>query len=185
MKFTYACTTYNRFLILSTGCLAFILLLIGSSISTRVEAAVMDGGYNMILNGRSVHLSGHPEGGKLNENNFGSGVHYDFGRTYGSKWVAFTTSSAFYDSFNNLSYYVGGGESRRFYLKRGWHADIGYVGFLMARKDVNDYSPFPGVLPVASFGTRHLSVNMTYVPPFGGGFSELLFFQLKISTVDW
>ncbi len=185
MKCQHACTIQNRLSIQSTGWLVFILLLIGISITNRIEAATMKGDYNMILNGRSVHLSKHPDGGKFNENNYGSGLQYDFARKYGSKWVAFTTSSAFYDSFNNLSYYIGGGESRRFYMRRGWHADIGYVGFLMARKDIDNYSPFPGILPVASFGTRNLSVNMTYVPAISKDYSELLFFQLKISTADW
>lgn len=185
MYFEHACTKQNRLSILHAGWLALFITLLISSISSRLEAATMDGGYNMILNGRSVHLSEPPPGSKFNENNFGSGLQYDFPRQYGSKWVAFTTSSAFYDSFNNISYYAGGGESRRFYLRGGWHADVGYVGFLMARKDFDNYSPFPGVLPVASIGTRNISMNITYVPPVHEGLAELLFFQLKIASLEW
>lgn len=185
MKVEHACAIQNRLQILSTGLLVFILYIISSFISTYVEAATMNGNYNMILNGRSVHLSEHPTGGKFNENNYGSGVQYDFARPYGSKWVTYTTSSVFSDSFNNISYYAGGGQSRRFYLSKGWHADVGYLGFFMARKDFNNYTPFPGVLPIASLGTRNISVNMTYIPPVNEGLAELLFFQLKISTDGW
>lgn len=185
MKFNYACTIQNRLHVLSTGLFALTLYIASSFISTYVEAAGINGNYNMILNGRSVHLSEHPTGGKFNENNFGTGVQYDFARAYGSKWVTYTTGSAFSDSFNNLSYYAGGGQSRRFFLRNGWHADVGYLGFMMARKDFNNYSPFPGILPIASLGTRNISVNMTYIPPVNDGLAELIFFQLKISTDSW
>ncbi len=70
---------------------------------------------------------------------------------------------------------------RRFYFRKGWHADVGYVGFMMARKDINDYRPFPGILPVASIGTRDVSLNVTYIPDVNSQVAELLFFQLKIS----
>jgi hypothetical protein len=52
----------------------------------------------------------------------------------------------------------------------------------MTRKDVNNNSPFLGVLPVASIGTDMISVNMTYVPKVRPKFAELVFFQLKINT---
>lgn len=181
----HACAIRNRLQILTTGLLTFILFTISSFISTYVEAATMSGSYHMIVNGRSYHMDKPRNGQKLNENNFGSGVQYDFGRQYGSKWVPFVTSSAFSDSFYNVSYYAGGGETRRFFLTKGWHADIGYMGFMMARKDIDNYKPFPGVLPVASLGNRSISVNMTYVPDIKDGFAELIFFQLKVSTDRW
>jgi len=185
VKIEHACTIQNRLSILFAGWLTLILILIGSALNTPVAAATANGSYHMILNGRSYHMDKAPNGQKLNENNFGSGVQYEFSRQLGSKWIPFATGSAFTDSFNNLSYYVGGGESRRFFLKRGWHADVGYVGFMMARKDIGNYKPFPGVLPVASLGTRNISLNMTYVPNVREGFAELIFFQLKIATPDW
>lgn len=177
-----ACAVKNRFQILGTGLLAMSLCLAGGFIPTHVKAATMSGAYHMIVNGRSYHMDKPVNGQKLNENNFGSGVQYEFGRQYGSNWVPFVTGSAFNDSFNNLSYYVGGGESRRFFIRRGWHVDVGYVGFMMARKDINNYDPFPGVLPVASLGTRDISINMTYVPAVKEGFAELIFFQLKLAV---
>lgn len=181
MTNTNACTTQYRPSILNVTILATILTITTLLLSPHVQAATLDGTYHVILNGRSIHLEQRGNGQKLNENNFGSGFQYDFRRSFGAKWVPFVTGSAFSDSFNNLSYYVGGGEMRRYYLSDGWHADIGYVGFLMARKDINDYKPFPGVLPVASFGTRKVSVNMTYIPDINDQVAELVFFQLKIS----
>ena len=181
MNFKNACAIQNRLQVLATGLLAFILFILSNFISSYVEAADMSGSYHMIVNGRSYHMDKPRNGQKLNENNFGSGIQYEFGRQYGSKWVPFVTSSAFSDSFNNVSYYMGGGETRRFFIRNGWHFDLGYVGFMMARKDINNYAPFPGVLPVASLGTRNVSVNMTYVPDVKEGFAELLFFQLKVS----
>ena len=182
MRIYNACALQNRLQFLNTVLLALVLYLFVSFIPNSVEAANMD---HMIVNGRSYHMDKPRNGKKYNENNYGSGVEYEFDRQYGSHWVPFVTSSAFSDSFNNLSYYVGGGETRRFYIKNGWHVDLGYVGFMMARKDINDYAPFPGVLPVVSLGTRAVSVNMTYVPPVKKGLAELIFFQLKIATADW
>lgn len=180
-----ACAEQYRPSPLNAGLLALILLITTLFVSPHVNAASTNGGYNMILNGRSIHLSAPPNGKKFNENNYGSGLQYDFGHTYGSKWITYATSSAFSDSFNNLSYYAGGGQARRFHIKNGWHADVGYVGFMMARKDFNNYKPFPGVLPIASIGTRNVALNVTYVPPVRQGLAELIFFQLKISTDGW
>jgi len=186
VKIKHACTLQNRLSILAAGLLVLTTLSLSSLFCKPVAAAsTISGSYHMIVNGRSFHMDKPRKGEKYNENNFGSGIQYEFGRNVGSNTVPFITSSAFYDSYNNLSYYVGGGESRRFFLTRGWHADIGYVGFMMARKDIGNYSPFPGVLPVASLGTRDVSLNMTYVPPLKKGFAELIFFQLKIATPDW
>ena len=181
MDFNNACALRNRLQILATGLLIFSLYLFSSFIASYVEAATMDSSYHMIVNGRSYHMEQPRNGQKLNENNYGSGFQFEFARSYGAKWVPFVTGSAFSDSFNNLSYYVGGGESRRFFIKNGWHFDIGYFAFLMARKDINDYKPFPGVLPVASIGTNDVSLNMTYVPDVNDQVSELIFFQLKVS----
>ena len=181
MKKYNACADQHRPSILNVIVLALILFVTTLYVSPHASAATMKGNYHVIVNGRSYHMQEARDGSKLNENNFGSGFQYDFSRSYGARWVPFITASAFSDSFNNLSYYAGGGEMRRFYFSKGWHADVGYVGFIMARKDINDYRPFPGVLPVASIGTRDVSVNITYVPDVNDQIAELLFFQLKVS----
>ncbi|MDH5444055.1 MAG: hypothetical protein OEY52_00775 [Gammaproteobacteria bacterium] len=181
MKKFNACADQYRPSILNVGILAIILFITTLFASPHVKAATMSGSYHMIANGRSYHIESPPAGKTFNENNFGTGFQYEMSRSYGSKWVPFVTSSAFNDSFNNLSYYVGAGEARRFFIKDSWHIDVGYFGFFMARKDYDDYKPFPGVLPVASVGTRNVSLNMTYIPDVGDQVAELVFFQLKIS----
>lgn len=181
MKNYNACAEQYRPSVLNVIILTFLLLTITLFVSPHAQAASLDGSYHVIVNGRSIHLEQAGNGQKLNENNLGSGFQYEFARSYGSKWVPFITGSIFNDSFNNLSYYAGGGKSRRFFIKSGWHLDVGYVGFLMARKDVKNYQPFPGILPIASIGTRNIAINMTYIPDVNEQITELVFFQLKIS----
>ena len=44
------------------------------------------------------------------------------------------------------------------------HVDLGAVGFVMTREDVNGSEPFPGILPAFSVGTRQFAFNFTYLP---------------------
>lgn len=48
--------------------------------------------------------------------------------------------------------------------KSGFRAGAGLTGGLTARSDYS-WIPFPFILPVASIGTRDVSVMATYVPP--------------------
>ena len=99
------------------------------------------------------------------------------------KWVPFVTASDFKDSNENMSYYAGGGTARRFYLgdgKGGLHLDAGLVAFLMVRKDFHNGNVFPGVLPVVSFGTDRVALNVTYIPKVDPKMVPIVFFQLKI-----
>lgn len=182
-------TTYNNIVCgyqkIIPVLLALALLLISTLIPITVNAATKTGSYHVILNGRSIHMNKAPVGTSFNENNVGSGVQYEFKNSIGSKWVSYATGSAFNDSFNNLSYYAGGGQTRRYSMSNGWHFDAGYVAFVMARQDVNEYQPFLGVLPVASIGTKKIALNMTYVPNINAQFQELIFFQLKVATDNW
>jgi len=182
MKTPYA---YNSSRFIPTISLLALLCLAYGLMASLGHAATTKGDYHLILNGRSIHLQAPPEGASFNENNFGTGVQYEFERQLGSKWVSYITSSAFTDSFNHLSYYAGGGQTRRYQLQQGWHLDVGYVAFMMARKDINDYKPFPGVLPVLSIGTRKVAINVTYIPDVNEQVDELIFFQLKVATQGW
>jgi len=154
------------------------LLLLLSLVASRPAQA---GTWNLILNGKAIHITKAPSGETYNENNWGGGFQYDFDEIDG-KWVPFITASGFKDSFKRDSYNAGGGTMRRFKFGQGWHFDAGVYAFAMTRKDVNNNSPFLGVLPVASVGTDMISVNMTYIPKVHPKFAEILFFQLKINT---
>lgn len=137
--------------------------------------------WSLLLNGKAIHLD-KPAGTDYNEQNWGAGVQYDFDMTQ-SKWVPFLTASGFKDSNGNPSYYAGGGTMRRFSFgqeKSSLHLDAGVVAFFMIRKDFMNDKPFPGVLPVVSFGTDRVALNMTFIPKVDPKMVPILFFQLKI-----
>ena len=45
-----------------------------------------------------------------------------------------------------------------------FYVDLGGVAFVMTRQDVNHNEPFPGVLPAATFGFKRIALNLTYMP---------------------
>lgn len=149
------------------------------------------GQWDIVLNGRSIHVDADKD---WNESNYGLGIEHEFNPE--ARWVKVALGNGFRDSDNEMSYMGGGGIKRRFRLPVGQgrvHVDIGAIGFLMSRHDVNNNEPFPGVLPAFSVGTRRFSVNLTYLP---GQYAErvagartadpnldgILFMQFKINT---
>jgi len=135
----------------------------------------------LLVNGKAVHLS-QPANGHFNERNWGGGLQYDFD-TVKEHWVPFLSASGFLDSYNNPSYYGGGGLMRRYILASSLdnlHLDAGVVAFLMQREGFNHGRLFPGILPALSFGTDRVSINVTYIPKVDPKMVALFFFQLKI-----
>lgn len=55
---------------------------------------------------------------------------------------------------------------------------VGLVGFLTARSDIANYTPFPGILPMASLSIGSFSVQAAYVPG-GNGNGNVLFAWTK------
>jgi len=132
---------------------------IGLSLSTGIATA---GQLDLILNGRSYHMNADYD---WNEQNTGLGVEYAFDSS--SRWIWSVTANGFVDSQDNMSYMAGGALKRRLFQSEhpaGYYFDAGLVGFLMSRADIDDHHPFPGVLPMVSFGTRHIGINLTYLP---------------------
>ena len=120
------------------------------------------GQLDLIVNGFSYHVNSDYD---WNEENYGLGLEYQFDTS--SRWIWSATGSAFMDSQENMSYMAGGGLKRRLFQsehRSGFYVDAGLVAFLMARADVNDYRPFPGVLPTLSAGTKYFGINLTYLP---------------------
>jgi hypothetical protein len=138
---------------------------------------------NLIINGKAIHLDA-PSGMTLNEKNWGIGLQYDY-ELINTRWLPFTTVSGFIDSMNKPSYYAGGGLLRRYAVgEHGGNAlnlDAGVIAFMMTRADYKNYQLFPGVLPVFSFGTRSVALNMTYIPKVHPKLVALWFFQLKLA----
>lgn len=141
------------------------------------------GELSILINGKAIHFD-TPSGLTLNESNWGAGLQYDWDRN-GRKWVPFVVVSGFIDSVNSPSYYAGGGYMQRWQLNKTWHADAGWIGFLMARQDFNNGDLFPGVLPAFSIGTNRVSLNATYIPKVYPKMVALAFFQLKIKLADY
>lgn len=120
------------------------------------------GQWDIVLNGKSVHLDADED---WNEENWGLGFEHEFNPE--SRWVKVALGNGFRDSDDELSFMAGGGIKRRFRVplgERRVHFDLGAIGFMMSRHDVNGNKPFPGVLPAFSVGTSQFAVNMTYLP---------------------
>ena len=124
-------------------------------------AAQSDGGWDVVLNGRAVHMNAADD---WNEDNWGLGIEREFASS--SPWVKVALANGFKDSMGNPSYMAGGGLKRRFShrARDDFYVDLGGVAFLMTREDVNHNKPFPGVLPAATFGFKRVALNLTYMP---------------------
>ncbi len=146
-----------------------------------VASSAWAGELSLLINGYTHHIN-PPEAYHYNERNWGGGFQYDYDRVYGS-WVPFIAASGLRDSFRENSYYAGGGMQRRFEVSPSLdnlHVDLGLVAFVMTRKDIDNNHPFLGLLPAATIGTDHVSLNITYVPPVHPKLIPLWFFQLKV-----
>ena len=137
-----------------TACFA---ALAGTALASAVQA---EGSWDVVLNGRSVHVNAEHD---WNEDNWGLGIEHEFNGQ--DRWVKVALANGFKDSAGEPSYMAGGGLKRRFRIFSD-HAyfDVGLIGFLMTREDVNHNQPFPGVLPAITFGARRIAVNVTYLP---------------------
>jgi len=149
------------------------------------------GSLHVLINGKSIHLSpppaSAPAGYTFNEKNWGAGLQYDFDPWHGH-WIPFVGAAEFIDSNSNISYYAGGGIFRRFMISQDLdklHCDAGMMAFLMTRKGFRKNKPFPGILPVISVGTEHVSINATYVPRVDPTMVHLFFFQLKVKVLEF
>jgi hypothetical protein len=164
----------------------FALLLV--SVATAAGANAQD--WQMILNGRAIHLNAARE---WNEHNWGLGVEREFDS--GDRWVKVAVANAFDDSVGDLSYMAGGGIKHRFRLpdvSETFYVDVGVIAFLMSREDVDDRQPFPGVLPVITVGSRNVAFNVVYmsddavesasdIPIKDPTMTGVLFLQLKLN----
>lgn len=140
----------------------FILTLLAAIAATAGSIApAWAQDWSLILNGKSIHVNSSKD---WNEQNWGLGLEREFDAQ--SRWVKVAVVNGFKDSQDAMSYMAGGGIKRRFRLdslSEGLFVDVGVVGFLMTRQDVNDNEPFPGLLPAMTIGTRRVALNVTYL----------------------
>ena len=140
-----------------TWIVGFSILILSFADSASAQS---DGAWDVVLNGRAVHVNAARE---WNEDNWGLGFEREFATE--SPWVKVALANGFKDSMGNPSYMAGGGIKRRFRLRsEDFHVDLGAIAFLMTRENVNRNEPFPGVLPAATFGFKRVALNLTYLP---------------------
>ncbi|MDD5331044.1 MAG: lipid IV(A) palmitoyltransferase PagP [Sulfuricella sp.] len=84
----------------------------------------------------------------------------------------------FQDSHFAPLWMAGYGYKTFWYPGGEWKLGLGYTAFLMARAETGHYTPFPGILPVASVGYRKLSIETSFVPG-GKGYGNIFFFWGK------
>lgn len=129
-------------------------------LSSHNADAQSDSAWDVVLNGRSVHMNA---GERWNEDNWGLGIEREFKST--GPWVKVALANGFKDSLGNPSYMAGGGLKRRFYVRSDdFYVDLGGIAFMMTRDGVNGDAPFPGVLPAATVGFKRVALNFTYLP---------------------
>ncbi len=165
--------------------------LLGSALLLLANGATAQstGTWDVVLNGRSVHMNAAHE---WNEDNWGLGFEREFAST--GPWVKVALANGFKDSMGNPSYMAGGGIKRRFHIRSDdFYVDLGGVAFVMTREDVNRNDPFPGVLPAATFGFKRVALNLTYMPEtvvdrvtnskrYDPSMEGVFFFQLKLNA---
>ena len=123
-------------------------------------AAQNDGAWDLVLNGRAVHVNAARD---WNEDNWGLGFEREFASD--TPWIKLALANGFKDSMGNPSYMAGGGIKRRFWVRSDdLYVDLGGVAFMMKRENVHQNQPFPGVLPAATIGFKRVAVNLTYMP---------------------
>jgi hypothetical protein len=124
--------------------------------------SALAGELSLVLSGKSYHVNSSYD---WNEDNSGIGFEYQFATE--SRWKKSVVANGFRDSNDAMSYMAGVGLSRRLIQSErlaGFYFDAGISAFLMTREDVDDNKPFPGVLPIVSFGNRYAGFNLTYLP---------------------
>jgi hypothetical protein len=148
-------TRSKRIRLLRNAALVASLLL---SLTTPARAA----DWNIVLNGKAIHVNAEQD---WNEANWGLGFEREFSSE--SRWVKVALGNGFVDSQDEMSYMLGGGIKRRFRprgLSRELYIDIGAIGFMMTRQDVDNNSAFPGILPALTVGMDNFALNFTFLP---------------------
>ncbi len=127
-----------------------------------IKPSMAQDAWDVVLNGRSFHVDAAKE---WNEENWGLGIEREFDTS--RRWVKVALANALKDSFGESSYFAGGGVKRRFRVRSDdLYVDVGVIGFVMTREDVNHNQPFPGLLPAMTVGGKRVALNVTYMPEF-------------------
>lgn len=157
-------------------------ILIASLLLVLTVAQVRANELQLVVNGKAIHHSNK----NLHAKNYGLGYEYELAPR--EHWLPFVNGSFLKDSLVTTSNYLVGGIKPRFELRddpNGWHADVGFFGYLLTRKDYDDDHLFSGILPVLSVGKQWFAVNATYIPKMSLNHVNLFFFQLKFRLAEF
>lgn len=135
--------------------------------------------WSLQLNGRAIHYSDDDQ--DLNENNLGLGVQYAW-ESQGLADYNFYTAGTLINSLDDRSWYAGGGKLWRL-VDSQTKLDVGFVAGLATYPSA-DPSIFPAILPMASFGTEKIAMNIIYIPKIGDDVIPAFLLQLKIRLVE-
>jgi hypothetical protein len=152
-----------------------------NGVTTEVSDIWNEGGSELYLPFKTYHMRWAYERERIDnyqESPFGLG----YGRgLYDQKgnWSGLY-AMGFQDSHNKPQWMAGYAWKAMWGDRAGWNAGLGYTLLVTARADIGRYTPFPGLLPIASIGYKKISVEGTYVPG-GKGYGNVLFFWGKWS----
>ncbi|MBO1113815.1 lipid IV(A) palmitoyltransferase PagP [Bordetella petrii] len=131
----------------------------------RVEEIWTTGSNDLYVTGWAWHNRSMYSASKIREFNEGA-----WGGGYGRSiydedgdWQGLYAMS-FLDSHARVQAMAGYGFLKMARVSSHWRLGAGYTLFLMSRKDIMNYVPFPGILPLVSVQYRKASVNATYIP---------------------
>lgn len=114
--------------------------------------------YYLDINGISKHLG---EDQTLNERNLGAGITLEK-RKLASRIIASLTAGGYKNSFNENSFYAGGGLARRFNMGKSLYSDVGGVAGVVSGYD---RKLEPMVMPMVSLGLKDLwKLRLMYGP---------------------
>lgn len=138
------------------------------------------GGNDFYLPFHTYHLRSAYSSAKIDsfrEDNWGLG----YGRSRyneSGNWEG-VYAMAFLDSHSDIEPILGYGYEWIWGNRDALHAGLGYTALITARSDIGNYTPIPGILPIASINYRNVAVNTTFVPG-GEGHGNVFFFWSRI-----
>lgn len=127
----------------------------------------------------------------LNQLNLGLGLGMALRKDIPGHWQPYALAAGFDDSFHNPTWLAGAG------LRRHWdfgpvRAQIGGLAAIIQRPDINQGSPFPGVVPIVGIGMGPITLEATFIPRIKalddertrmiGNGMPVAFFWLRAST---
>lgn len=151
-------------------------------ICIRSKQIINEGDNALVVSGYAWHNRNYYPPEKIrnyNENAWGAG----FGRGFYDEdhdWHGYF-SLVFLDSHKNLEPNIGYAFLKVWELgKSPLEVGLGFTALITARADINKGRPFPGALPLISFGTKTVTAYATYIPG-RKGVGNVLFVFGKIS----